>query len=76
VLAIDCPEQLQVARVMARSGLQEAQVRAIMAAQVTREQRRAAADDIILNDDGLDALHPQVAVLHALYLSLSKETQN
>ncbi|CAN7553255.1 dephospho-CoA kinase [Massilia sp. LjRoot122] len=76
VLAIDCPEQVQVARVMARSGLAEAQVRAIMAAQVTREQRRAAADDIILNDDGLDALHPQVEVLHALYLSLSKETQN
>lgn len=76
VLAIDCPEEVQVARVMARSGLAEAQVRAIMAAQVTREQRRAAADDIILNDDGLDALHPQVAVLHALYLSLSKETQN
>ena len=72
VLAIDCPEQVQVARVMARSGLAEAQVRAIMAAQVTREQRRAAADDIILNDDGLDALHPQVTVLHALYLSLSK----
>lgn len=73
VLAIDCPEELQVARVMARSGLAEPQVRAIMAAQVTREQRRAAADDIIVNDDGLDALRPQVAVLHALYLSLSKQ---
>lgn len=72
VLAIDCPEELQVARVMARSSLAEAQVRAIMAAQVTREQRRAAADDIIVNDDGLDALRPQVAELHAKYLSLSK----
>lgn len=72
VLAIDCPEELQVARVMTRSGLTEAQVRAIMAAQVTREQRRAAADDIILNDDGLDALRPQVEFLHAMYLSLSK----
>jgi dephospho-CoA kinase len=74
VLAIDCPEELQVARVMARSGLTEAQVRAIMAAQVTREQRRAAADDIILNDDGLDALRPQVEILHAMYLSQSKRT--
>ena len=74
VLAIDCPEELQVARVMARSGLTEAQVRAIMAAQVTREQRRAAADDIILNDDGLDALRPQVEILHAMYLSHSKRT--
>lgn len=74
VLAIDCPEELQVARVMARSGITEAQVRAIMAAQVSREQRRAAADDIILNDDGLDALRPQVEILHAMYLSQSKRT--
>jgi dephospho-CoA kinase len=69
VLAIDCPEELQIARVMARSALQEAQVRAIMAAQVTREQRLAAADDVILNDAGLEALIPQVDRLHAFYLS-------
>jgi dephospho-CoA kinase len=68
VLAIDCPEEIQVARVMARNGLPEAQVRAIMAAQVTRAQRQAAADDLILNDDGLDALLPQVERLHAFYL--------
>ncbi|KFC72134.1 dephospho-CoA kinase [Massilia sp. LC238] len=74
VLAIDCPEELQVARVMARSGITAAQVRAIMAAQVTRAQRRAAADDIIVNDDGLDALRPQVEILHAMYLSQSKRT--
>ncbi len=72
VLAIDCPEEIQVARVMARSGISEEQVRAIMAAQVTREQRRAAADDIILNDDGLDALRPQVELLHAMYLSQAR----
>jgi len=69
VLAIDCPEEIQVARVMARSGISEEQVRAIMAAQVTREQRRAAADDIILNDAGLDALYPQIELLHAMYRS-------
>jgi dephospho-CoA kinase len=68
VLAIDCPEEVQVARVMARNQLPESQVRAIMAAQVTRAQRQAAADDIILNDDGLDALLPQVERLHAFYL--------
>lgn len=68
VLAIDCPEQMQVARVMARNGLTEEQVRAIMAAQVTREQRLAAADDVVVNDDGLDALRPQVERLHAFYL--------
>jgi dephospho-CoA kinase len=69
VLAIDCPEALQVARVMARSGLPEAQVRAIMATQVTREQRLAAADDVVVNDDNLAALDPQVERLHAFYLA-------
>jgi dephospho-CoA kinase len=68
VLAIDCPEEVQVARVMSRNGMAESEVRAIMAAQVTRAQRQAAADDIILNDDGLDALLPQVERLHAFYL--------
>jgi dephospho-CoA kinase len=69
ILVIDCPEQMQVQRVMVRNGLQEAQVRAIMAAQATREQRLAAADDVIQNDDGLEHLAPQVARLHALYMA-------
>lgn len=68
VLAIDCPEEVQVARVMARNGLDEAQVRAIMAAQVTRAQRLAAADDVIVNDADLDELLPQVERLHLGYL--------
>jgi dephospho-CoA kinase len=68
VLAIDCPEQLQIERVMARNGLPEAQVRAIMAAQATREQRLAAADDVIVNDDGIELLAPQVERMHTFYL--------
>jgi dephospho-CoA kinase len=72
VLAIDCSEDTQVARVMTRSGLSAEQVRAIMAAQVTRAQRLAAADDVINNDAGVDALRPQVERLHAHYLSYSK----
>ena len=68
ILAIDCSEETQVARVMARNNLLEPQVRAIMAAQVTRAQRLAAADDVVVNDDGLEALTPQVARLHAFYM--------
>lgn len=71
VLAIDCSEDTQVARVMQRSGLDAGQVRAIMAAQVTRAERLAAADDVIDNDDGLQALRPQVERLHRRYLSLA-----
>jgi dephospho-CoA kinase len=68
ILAIDCKEETQIARVMARNNLSEAQVRAIMAAQVSRAERQAAADDIILNDDGLEQLAPQVDRLHAFYM--------
>ena len=71
VLAIDCPEAMQISRVMARNGLQEAQVKAIMAAQVSRSERLAAADDVITNDDGIAALAPQVEGLHQLYMAIS-----
>jgi dephospho-CoA kinase len=71
VLAIDCPESLQISRVMARNGLQEAQVKAIMAAQVSRQDRLAAADDVITNDDGIAALAPQVEALHRIYMAIS-----
>jgi dephospho-CoA kinase len=71
VLAIDCPESLQISRVMARNGLQDAQVKAIMAAQVSRQDRLAAADDVITNDDGIAALAPQVEALHQFYMAIS-----
>lgn len=72
VLAIDCPEQVQVARVMARNGLSEQQVRAIMAAQVTRSERLAAADDVITNDGPIGALRAQIERLHEVYLAFSE----
>ena len=72
VLAIDCPEQVQVARVMARNGLTEAQVRAIMTTQVTRAERLAAADDVITNDGPIGALPAQIERLHGVYLAFSE----
>jgi dephospho-CoA kinase len=71
VVVVDCPEELQIARVRARSALPEAQVRAIMASQVTRADRLAAADDVIDNSGPLDALRKQVAALHRRYLEYS-----
>lgn len=50
VLVIDCSEETQIKRVMKRSGWPEDTVRAVIAAQATRDQRRAAADDLIVND--------------------------
>ena len=53
VLVVDCSEATQVARVVRRSGWTEDAVRAVIARQATREQRRAAADAVIVND-GID----------------------
>lgn len=71
ILVVDCPESVQVARVMARNNLPEAQVRAIMACQASRQQRLAAADDVVENGAGIEALAPQVERLHNLYLAFS-----
>ena len=51
VCVVDCQTETQIQRVMARSGLDEAQVRAIIAAQAPREARLAAADTVIFNQD-------------------------
>lgn len=72
VLAIDCPVELQVSRVRARSGLSEDEARRIIAAQVSRETRLAAADDVIDNSGTLEALHAQVRRLHQRYLELAR----
>ena len=72
ITVIDCPEEVQVARVMARNGLSEQQVRAIMAAQASRAERLAAADDVITNGGEIDQLRPQIARLHAEYLAISE----
>ena len=66
---VDCSEDVQVQRVMQRSGLEEGQVRAIMAAQVTRATRLAAADDVLDNSGDREHLHIQVASLHQRYLA-------
>jgi len=71
VLVVDAPEALQLARVRARSGLGEAEVRAIMASQLSRAARLAAADDVIDNGGSIQALRNQVAALHAKYLKLA-----
>ncbi len=74
ILVVDCPEALQVARVMQRNAMREAEVLAIMAAQASRTARLAAADDVIVNDGDACALAPHVARLHALYCSLARGT--
>ena len=71
---VDCPEESQVERTVKRSGWAENEVRAIMAHQLSRAARLARADDIINNENGEDALRPQVVTLHAKYSSLASKS--
>ncbi|QFU01897.1 Dephospho-CoA kinase [Halomonas sp. THAF5a] len=70
-LVIDVPEPLQVARTAARDDVDEAQARAIVAAQMPRRERLARADDVIDNAEGEDALARQVADLDRRYRALA-----
>ena len=72
VLVVDVPVEVQIARTMARDDNDEAQVRAIIASQASREQRLAAADDVISNNEGLEFLDEQVQVLHRKYIALAE----
>ena len=71
ILVVDCPEKLQVARLMSRDRSSEAEARAILAAQASRDARLAVADDILLNANGLAALDAAVVRLHGFYRELA-----
>ena len=73
VVVVDCPESLQISRVMARSGLSESEVRAIMAAQASRGERLVVADDVLNNDGDLHHLEAQITGLHRKYLHLASQ---
>jgi dephospho-CoA kinase len=73
IAVVDCAEATQIARVMNRSGLARPEIERILAAQATRSERLAAADDIIDNDGDLAALPPRVERLHVNYLALSRQ---
>ena len=71
ILVVDCPEAEQIRRVMVRSGLSRADVEAIMATQVSRANRLAAADDVVDNSGEPTGIDAQVAMLHRRYLDLA-----
>jgi dephospho-CoA kinase len=68
LVVVDCPPELQIARVMQRSNLDRSEIEQIMRKQASREDRLAAADTILLNDGGLDKLIPQIDALHQLII--------
>ncbi|WP_028240304.1 dephospho-CoA kinase [Stutzerimonas azotifigens] len=70
VLVVDVPEHLQLQRTMARDGVSEAQVQAILKAQAGRDERLRHADDVLVNDRDPAWLQAEVERLHRFYLTL------
>ena len=71
ILVVDVPETLQLARLLQRDGIDEALARTMIAAQASRRERLAIADDVLVNDGRMDALPPQVEALDRLYRRLA-----
>lgn len=67
VLVVDVPRALQVQRVMRRDSVDAAAAERLLAAQASRTQRLALADDVIVNDGSIDALDTIVGRLHLAY---------
>ena len=72
VLVVDCPEEAQIERLMARDGTSREQAAEILSAQVSREERLDAAHDVIENTGTLTDLQDFVATLHRNYALLSQ----
>lgn len=64
ILVIDCDENVQISRAMARSKLSREDVKAIMAAQTSRKVRLNGADEVIENNGSLAELNEKVNKLH------------
>ncbi|WP_104203734.1 dephospho-CoA kinase [Billgrantia saliphila] len=73
-LVIDVPESLQLARTAARDDVDDAQARAIVAAQMPRAERLARADDVIDNSGDEEDLAAQVAELDRRYREMAALT--
>ncbi len=71
ILVVDAPEDTRKARLMQRDGIDAALAAKMIAAQATRAQRLALADDIVVNDGELAHLQEAVAELDARYRALA-----
>jgi dephospho-CoA kinase len=73
VLVVDADESLQLARLMSRDAVSEAEARATLAAQASRAARLAAADDVLVNSGTVAELRQAVDLLHRRYLQLAAD---
>lgn len=72
ILVVDTEPGTQLARLLARDDIGEELAASMLAAQVTREQRLAIADDVIDNNGTLEDLDRAATALDARYLALAR----
>lgn len=76
ILVVDAPIAKRVQWTKQRSGISEAEILKIVAAQASREQHLAVAHDAINNDTTIEDLQAEVEKLHKNYLDLAKRASN
>lgn len=72
-LLIDASTELQILRASQRDHQDIEQIKKIMSAQMSREEKLKRADDVVINDGELDHLYQQLAVKHQYYLGLAQQ---
>lgn len=73
IVVIDTPVETQIERAIARDGNTKAQVQAIMRAQISRTERLAKADTVIMNDSDVKTLRHKIMALHQILLAQAKK---
>ena len=73
ILVIDVDEDIQLARASLRDDQSMTKIKAIMANQLDRAARNRHADDVIVNEGDVAALHTQLVPLHQNYLTLAQQ---
>ncbi|MGY3904740.1 dephospho-CoA kinase [Aeromonas lusitana] len=74
VLVIDVDEETQIERTCRRDGVSRAQAEAILAAQASRAERLAAADDVLDNQSGTsETISARIFALHETYLAFASQ---
>lgn len=71
ILVVDVPVETQRTRLLARDGIDAALAERMIAAQATREQRLAIADDVVVNNGTLEDMQRRVAALDLRYRGLA-----
>ncbi|MCG7498168.1 dephospho-CoA kinase [Vibrio sp. Of7-15] len=75
ILVVDVSEETQIARTTQRDNVSDEQVKNILKAQASRQQRLDSAHDVICNDGKNMELKPIISTLHYKYLELSQQLQ-